>query len=164
MVSLAGHSAGDEWRRRLDRPVAVGGVDVGVTAPRGLDPDDDPALTSDQLGNLLDDERPRQILDDPAPHRLGRSRPSRPLLLNDGHRSAPPSSYQRSRGPPARHRVVHRSDASITDSGTVLGKVSERTRQRVDEVVKRIVGEAHDQAARLLADNRDRLAMRSPRR
>jgi ATP-dependent Zn protease len=53
---------------------------------------------------------------------------------------------------------------SITDSGTVLGKVSERTRQRVDEVVKRIVGEAHDQAARLLADNRDRLAMRSPRR
>jgi ATP-dependent Zn protease len=53
---------------------------------------------------------------------------------------------------------------SITDSGTVLGKVSERTRQRVDEVVKRIVGEAHDQAARLVADNRDRLAMRSPRR
>ena len=53
---------------------------------------------------------------------------------------------------------------SITDSGTVLGKVSERTRQRVDEVVKRIVGEAHDQAARLLADNRDRFAMRSPRR
>ena len=53
---------------------------------------------------------------------------------------------------------------SITDSGTVLGKVSERTRQRVDEVVKRIVGEAHDQAARLLADNRHRLAMRSPRR
>ena len=53
---------------------------------------------------------------------------------------------------------------SITDSARLLGKVYERTRQRVDEVVKRIVGEAHDQAARLLADNRDRLAMRSPRR
>jgi hypothetical protein len=31
MVSLAGRSAGDERRRRLDRPVAVGGVDVAVT-------------------------------------------------------------------------------------------------------------------------------------
>jgi hypothetical protein len=67
MVSLAGRSAGDERRRRLDRPVAVGGVDVGVAAPRGLDPDDDLALTSDRLGNLVDDERPRDILDDPGP-------------------------------------------------------------------------------------------------
>jgi hypothetical protein len=67
MVSLAGHSTGDEWRRRLDQPVAVGGVDVGVTEPRGLDPDDDLALTSDQLGNLLDNERPRDILDDLGP-------------------------------------------------------------------------------------------------
>jgi cell division protease FtsH len=38
-----------------------------------------------------------------------------------------------------------------------LSQVSERTRQRVDEEIKRIVGEAHDEAARLLADNRDRL-------
>jgi ATP-dependent Zn protease len=46
----------------------------------------------------------------------------------------------------------------------MLGEVSEHRRQRVDEEIKRIVGEAHDEAARLLADNRDRLAMRSPRR
>jgi hypothetical protein len=45
----------------------VGGVDVGVTAPRGLDPDDDLALTGDRLGNLLDDERPREVLDDRGP-------------------------------------------------------------------------------------------------
>jgi ATP-dependent Zn protease len=46
----------------------------------------------------------------------------------------------------------------------MLGKVSEHRRQRVDEEIKRIVGEAHDEAAWLLADDRDRLAMRSPRR
>jgi hypothetical protein len=45
----------------------------------------------------------------------------------------------------------------------MLGKVSEHRRQRVDEI-QCIVGEAHDEAARLLADSRDRLAMRSPRR
>jgi cell division protease FtsH len=39
----------------------------------------------------------------------------------------------------------------------MLGKVSEHRRQRVDEEIQRIVGEAHDEAARLLADNRDRL-------
>jgi cell division protease FtsH len=38
-----------------------------------------------------------------------------------------------------------------------LSQVSERARRRVDEEIKRIVGEAHDEAARLLADNRDRL-------
>jgi ATP-dependent Zn protease len=42
----------------------------------------------------------------------------------------------------------------------MLGKVSEHRRQRVDEEIKRIVGEAHDEAARLLAGHRDRLAMR----
>src|SRR5512132_3553346 len=87
MVSLAGHSAGDEWRRRLDRPVAVGGVDVGVAEPRGLDPDDDLALTGDRLGNLLDDERPCEVLDDRGPHRLRRRPWTRPLLRNAGHRS-----------------------------------------------------------------------------
>ena len=39
----------------------------------------------------------------------------------------------------------------------MLGKVSELRRQRVNEEIKRIVGEAHDEAARLLADHRDRL-------
>jgi hypothetical protein len=67
MVSLADRSAENERRRRLDRPVAVGGVDVGVTEPRGLDPDDHLALTSNRRGNLLDDERPREILDDRGP-------------------------------------------------------------------------------------------------
>jgi cell division protease FtsH len=34
---------------------------------------------------------------------------------------------------------------------------SERTRQRVDDEVKRIVDEAHDDAIRHLSENRDRL-------
>jgi hypothetical protein len=38
-----------------------------VTEPRGLDPDDDPALASDRLGNLLDGERARGVLDDRGP-------------------------------------------------------------------------------------------------
>jgi cell division protease FtsH len=38
-----------------------------------------------------------------------------------------------------------------------LSQVSERTRQSVDEEVKRIVDEAHDEVARLLAEHRDRL-------
>jgi cell division protease FtsH len=36
-------------------------------------------------------------------------------------------------------------------------QVSERTRQRVDDEIKRIVGEAHDDAVRLLEHNRSRL-------
>jgi len=36
-------------------------------------------------------------------------------------------------------------------------EVSERTRQRVDDEMRRIVGEAHEQAVQLLTDNRDRL-------
>jgi Peptidase family M41 len=35
--------------------------------------------------------------------------------------------------------------------------VSERTRQRIDDEMRRIVGEAHDDAVQLLADNRERL-------
>ena len=38
-----------------------------------------------------------------------------------------------------------------------LTEVSEHTRQRVDAEVKRIVGEAHDEALRLLTEHRDRL-------
>ena len=37
-----------------------------------------------------------------------------------------------------------------------LSQVSERTRQRIDEEVKRIVGEAHDAAVQLLTENRSR--------
>ena len=36
-------------------------------------------------------------------------------------------------------------------------EVSERTRQRIDEEMKRVVGEAHDQALQLLSENRERL-------
>ena len=36
-------------------------------------------------------------------------------------------------------------------------QVSERTRQRVDDEVKRVVEEAHDEAIRLLTENRRRL-------
>ena len=36
-------------------------------------------------------------------------------------------------------------------------EVSERTRQRVDEEMKRVVGEAHDEAVQLLSENRERL-------
>jgi cell division protease FtsH len=36
-------------------------------------------------------------------------------------------------------------------------EVSERTRQRVDDEMRRIVGEAHDEAVQLLAENRERL-------
>ena len=36
-------------------------------------------------------------------------------------------------------------------------QASERTRQRIDDEVKRIVGEAHDDAIRLLSENRNRL-------
>jgi cell division protease FtsH len=38
-----------------------------------------------------------------------------------------------------------------------LTEVSERTRQRIDAEVKRIVGEAHDEAIRLLSERRERL-------
>jgi cell division protease FtsH len=38
-----------------------------------------------------------------------------------------------------------------------LTEVSERTRQRIDAEVKRIVGEAHDEAIRLLTQHRERL-------
>ena len=38
-----------------------------------------------------------------------------------------------------------------------LTEVSEHTRQRVDAEVKRIVGEAHDEAIRLLTEHRERL-------
>ena len=38
-----------------------------------------------------------------------------------------------------------------------VSEVSERTRQRIDDEMRRIVGEAHHEALQLLGDNRDRL-------
>jgi cell division protease FtsH len=38
-----------------------------------------------------------------------------------------------------------------------VSEVSERTRQRIDDEMRRIVGEAHDEAIQLLADNRESL-------
>jgi cell division protease FtsH len=38
-----------------------------------------------------------------------------------------------------------------------VSEVSERTRERIDDEMRRIVGEAHDDAVQLLADNRERL-------
>ena len=38
-----------------------------------------------------------------------------------------------------------------------VSEVSEQTRQRIDDEMRRIVGEAHDEAVQLLADNRERL-------
>ncbi len=38
-----------------------------------------------------------------------------------------------------------------------VSEVSERTRQLIDDEMRRIVGEAHDEAVRLLTENRDRL-------
>jgi cell division protease FtsH len=40
---------------------------------------------------------------------------------------------------------------------TMYPEVSERTRQRVDDEMRRIVSEAHDAAVELLSQNRDRL-------
>jgi cell division protease FtsH len=38
-----------------------------------------------------------------------------------------------------------------------VSEVSERTRQRIDDEMRRIVGEAHDEAVQVLDDNRERL-------
>jgi cell division protease FtsH len=38
-----------------------------------------------------------------------------------------------------------------------MSQASERTRQRVDDEVRRIVDDAHDDAIQLLSENRDRL-------
>ena len=38
-----------------------------------------------------------------------------------------------------------------------VSQVSERTRQRIDDEMRRIVGEAHDEAVQLLSENRERL-------
>ena len=59
---------GNERRGGLDRPVTVGGVDVGVTQARGLDLDQDLAGAGDGLRHLLDAERLGEIVDDCCLH------------------------------------------------------------------------------------------------
>ena len=60
--------AGDERRRRLDRPLAAGGVDVGVAEPARLDPDEH--LFGAGLGDrqILDLERLIEAADDGGFH------------------------------------------------------------------------------------------------
>ena len=59
---------GGERQGGLDRPVTVGGVDVGVAQAGGLDPDDDLARTGLGLGHLLDGERCGEVVDDGSLH------------------------------------------------------------------------------------------------
>jgi cell division protease FtsH len=64
---------------------------------------------------------------------------------------------------PLRDERGDRSVAVLPQDGEAsapqgLTEVSEHTRQRVDAEVKRIVGETHDDAIRLLAGHRERLA------
>ena len=66
--------ARDERRGRLDRPVAVRGVDVGVAETGGLDLDPDLAGLEREPLDLLDDERGAERLDDGCPVRGGRGR------------------------------------------------------------------------------------------
>jgi cell division protease FtsH len=46
-------------------------------------------------------------------------------------------------------------DGSVSYPG--YSEVSEHTRQRIDDEMKRVVGEAHDEAVRLIRENRERL-------
>ncbi|MPN14723.1 hypothetical protein SDC9_162050 [bioreactor metagenome] len=49
--------AGDERQRRLDRPVAIGGVQIGMANAGGFDLDQNPARRNLGNGHLLDDQR-----------------------------------------------------------------------------------------------------------
>ena len=60
--------AWDERRRRLDRPVALGGMDVGVAQPTGLDPDEDLLRARLGHGTVLDDERLVEAANDGGLH------------------------------------------------------------------------------------------------
>jgi hypothetical protein len=55
--------AGDERRFRLDWPVAVRGVDVGVAQTRRLDPHHHLARPSDRLWHILDNQRLAELMD-----------------------------------------------------------------------------------------------------
>jgi len=65
--------AGDERRGRLDRPVAVGGVQVGVADAAGVDPGDDLARSRRRDGNLADVERRTEPGHDRGLHGAGQA-------------------------------------------------------------------------------------------
>jgi len=54
--------ARDQWQRRLDRPVAVRCVDVGVAEAAGLDPDEHLAVARLGPGDVLDAERLGEVM------------------------------------------------------------------------------------------------------
>src|SRR5579859_6101945 len=56
--------AWDEGWRGLHRPVAVGGVDVGVTEPGGLNLDEDLSRLELPAGYVLDTEGRVELMDD----------------------------------------------------------------------------------------------------
>ncbi len=61
---------GDERRSRLDRPVAVGGMDVGVAEPGRLEPDDDLSGAGGGDGPVFDAQRRTELVDDSCFHDL----------------------------------------------------------------------------------------------
>lgn len=74
--------AGDERRGGLDWPIAVGGVDVGVTQAGGFDLDEDFTRAGDRLGYVTDGEWLGEIVY----HCFSRAAPRR--LQNDGEFAA----------------------------------------------------------------------------
>ncbi|PAV92719.1 hypothetical protein WR25_21442 [Diploscapter pachys] len=61
----------DEGRVGLDRPVALGGVQVGVADARRLDRDLDQAVADLGNGDFIDGERGTEFADDGCLHGLG---------------------------------------------------------------------------------------------
>jgi hypothetical protein len=56
--------ARDQWQRRLDRPVAVRRVDVGVAEAAGVDPDEHLAVARLGPGDVLDAQRLGEVMND----------------------------------------------------------------------------------------------------
>jgi hypothetical protein len=65
--------AGDERQRGLDRPLAAGGMDVGVAQAGRLDPDQDLLVARGGRGDVLDGQRPIEAVDDGSLHDDGTS-------------------------------------------------------------------------------------------
>ena len=77
--------SGHEWRRRLDRPVAVRRVDVGVTKTGRLDPNPDLTRLERESSDLLDRERLVEVANDRCAVRPCGGVGSGRLHLGDGH-------------------------------------------------------------------------------